>query len=150
MRTALRVKFPDDQGRYREFLRFGPPWALAPTEKLWSSLGFLSKFSTQPNRELFWRNREFFRRNREFSGRSREIHLAGGAARNSCVFRVDGVLRWVHIRHNRLEPGSPAEAGAGRDRQSDRDLTLGWVRGYESAVCKVKKEIPAEMFCRSS
>jgi hypothetical protein len=41
-----------------------------------------------------------------------------------------------------LEPGSPAEAGAGRDCQSDRDLTLGWVRECESAVCKVKKEIP--------
>ena len=41
-----------------------------------------------------------------------------------------------------LEPGSPAEAGAGRDRQSDHDLTLGWVSDYESAVCKVKKEIP--------
>src|SRR5208283_5825450 len=93
MRTALRVKFPDDQGRYREFLRFGPPWALAPTEKLWSSLGFSSTFPTQPNRELFWRNREFFRCNREFSGRSREIHLAGGAARKSCVFGAYGVLR---------------------------------------------------------
>ena len=42
-----------------------------------------------------------------------------------------------------LEPGSPAEAGAGRDRQSDRDLTLGRVSDYESGVCKVKKEIPA-------
>jgi hypothetical protein len=43
-----------------------------------------------------------------------------------------------------LEPGSPAEAGAGRDRQSDRDLTLGWVSDYESGVCKVKKEIPGK------
>jgi hypothetical protein len=42
-----------------------------------------------------------------------------------------------------LDPGSPAEAGACRDRQSDRDLTLGWVRD-ESAVCKVKKEIPVQ------
>src|ERR1019366_2880341 len=41
-----------------------------------------------------------------------------------------------------LEPGSPAGAGAGRDRQSDRDLTLGRVSDYESGVCKVKKEIP--------
>jgi hypothetical protein len=49
-----------------------------------------------------------------------------------------------------LEPGSPAEAGAGRGRQSDRDLTLGWVSGCESAVCKVKKEIPVNMTESSS
>jgi hypothetical protein len=50
---------------------------------------------------------------------------------------------WAREAVQGLEPGSPAEAGAGRDRQSDRDLTLGWVREYESGVCKVKKEIPA-------
>ena len=49
---------------------------------------------------------------------------------------------WAREAVQGLEPGSPAEAGAGRDRQSDRDLTLGWVREYESAVCKVKEEIP--------
>ena len=49
---------------------------------------------------------------------------------------------WAREAVQGLEPGSPAEAGAGRDRQSDRDLTLGWVREYESAVCKVKTEIP--------
>jgi hypothetical protein len=43
-----------------------------------------------------------------------------------------------------LEHGSAAEAGSGRDRQSDRDLTLGWVSAYESAVCKEKKEISGE------
>jgi len=55
---------------------------------------FLSKFPTQ-------RNREFFRCNREFSGRSREIHLAGGAARNSCVFGVDEVLRRHYVGDSR-------------------------------------------------
>jgi len=49
---------------------------------------------------------------------------------------------WAREAVQGLEPGSPAEAGAGRDRQSDRNLMLGWVREYESAVCKVKKEIP--------
>ncbi len=49
---------------------------------------------------------------------------------------------WASEAVQGLEPGSPAEAGAGRDRQSDRDLTLSWVRDYESGVCKVKKEIP--------
>jgi len=48
---------------------------------------------------------------------------------------------WAREAVQGLEPGSPAEAGAGRDRPSDRDFTLGWVREYESAVCKVKKEI---------
>jgi len=39
---------------------------------------------------------------------------------------------WAREAVQGLEPGSPAEAGAGRDRQSDRDLTLGWVTEYES------------------
>ena len=51
---------------------------------------------------------------------------------------------WVREVVQGLEPGSPAKAGAGRGRQSDRDLTLGWVREYASGVCKVKKEIPAK------
>lgn len=34
---------------------------------------------------------------------------------------------WAREAVQGLEPGSPAEAGAGRDRQSDRELTLGWV-----------------------
>jgi hypothetical protein len=54
---------------------------------------------------------------------------------------------WAREAVQGLEAGSPAQPGAGRDRQSDRDLTLGWVREYESAVCKVKKEIPA--WCES-
>jgi ABC-2 type transport system ATP-binding protein len=44
----------------------------------------------------------------------------------------------------RLEPGSPADAGAGRDRQPGDNLTLSSVRGYESCVLKVKKEIPVK------
>ncbi len=47
---------------------------------------------------------------------------------------------WAGEAVQGLEAGSPAEAGAGRDRQSDRDLTQGWISEYESAVCKVKKE----------
>ena len=35
--------------------------------------------------------------------------------------------------------------GAGHDRQPGRDLTMGSVRGYESDVLKVKKEIPVEI-----
>ncbi len=42
-----------------------------------------------------------------------------------------------------LEPGSPADAVAGRDRQTGRDWTLSSVKSYESGVLKVKKEIPA-------
>jgi hypothetical protein len=44
-----------------------------------------------------------------------------------------------------LEPGSPADAGAGRDRQPGRHLTPSSVRGYESGVLKVNKEIPDEI-----
>jgi len=57
---------------------------------------------------------------------------------------------WAREAVQGLEPGSLAEAGAGRDRLSDRDLTLGWVREYESGVCKVKKEIPAKTLPRKA
>jgi len=53
---------------------------------------------------------------------------------------------WAREAVQGLEPSSPAEAGAGRDRQSDRDLTLGWAREYESGVCKVKREIPVHTY----
>ena len=52
---------------------------------------------------------------------------------------------WAREAVEGLEPGSPADAGAGRDRQSGRDLTLRSVRGYESGVLKVIKEIPVQM-----
>src|SRR5260370_14280017 len=44
-------------------------------KKALSALGFLSKFTTQPNRELFSRNREFSRPIREFSSENRETAL---------------------------------------------------------------------------
>jgi hypothetical protein len=77
MRTALRIKFPDHQGKYREFSRFRTPWGRVAAEKASSSVGFSLKFPTQPNRELFWRNREFFRRNREFDPQNRESLFSG-------------------------------------------------------------------------
>jgi hypothetical protein len=49
---------------------------------------------------------------------------------------------------NNVNNGSPADAGAGRDRQPGRDLTLSSVKGYESGVLRVKKEIPAEATAR--
>ena len=42
-----------------------------------------------------------------------------------------------------LEPGSPAEAGAGRESSAGADLTLISVRDHKTGVLKVKKEIPA-------
>ncbi len=59
----------------------------------------------------------------------------------ACVWRITDFPGISNSPH-RLEPGSSAEAGAGRDRQSDRELTLGWVGEYQSGACKVKKEIP--------
>ena len=52
MRTSLRIKFPDHQGKYREFLQFRSSWGRLAAEKSLSSLGFLSKFPTQRNREF--------------------------------------------------------------------------------------------------
>src|ERR1035437_3689280 len=93
MRTALCVKFPDHQGKYRELSRFRPPWG--PN---WDqiSLVFSRVFDEIPystEQGIILEEQGIFRCNRDFSGRSREIHLAGGAARNSCVFGVDGVLK---------------------------------------------------------
>jgi hypothetical protein len=47
MRTALRVKFPDHQGKYREFSRFRRSETYLAAEKASRSLQFLSKFPTQ-------------------------------------------------------------------------------------------------------
>jgi hypothetical protein len=73
MRTTLCAKFPDHQGKYGEFSSFGASRSHLTAEKALSSLGFLTKFPTQRNRELFWRNREFSRRNRELDSKTREI-----------------------------------------------------------------------------
>jgi len=68
--------FPDHQGKYREFSRFRVSQTRFAPEKASSSFGFLSKFPTQPNRELFSSNREFNRRIRVFSSENRENAFA--------------------------------------------------------------------------
>jgi hypothetical protein len=40
MRTALRVKFPDHQGKYREFSRFRPPEAAWKPKNSYILAGF--------------------------------------------------------------------------------------------------------------
>src|SRR5277367_2066930 len=72
MRTALRVKFPDHQGKYREFPGFQPSWCRLGAEKATYSLRFFIEFPTQLNREFFKLKRELFRRNREFALNNRE------------------------------------------------------------------------------
>jgi hypothetical protein len=52
--------FPDQQGKYREFLRFRHLFGGESTKKLKWRLGFFSKFPTQWNRELFLGNRDLF------------------------------------------------------------------------------------------
>ena len=47
MRTVLRVKFPDHQGKYREFSRFRRLATKIKLKKALASLEFLSKFPTQ-------------------------------------------------------------------------------------------------------
>jgi hypothetical protein len=51
-RTALRVKFPDLQGKYREFLRFWSSAGRLCGENTLSALWFFSEFPTQRNREF--------------------------------------------------------------------------------------------------
>jgi len=51
-RTALRVKFPDLQGKYREFLRFWSSAGRLRGENTLSALWFFSEFPTQRNREF--------------------------------------------------------------------------------------------------
>ena len=65
-------KFPDQQGKYREFLRFWAPEGGLRPEYTLSSLGFLSKFPTQRNREFFNANRELFYLNRVFPSNNGE------------------------------------------------------------------------------
>jgi hypothetical protein len=92
MRTGLCVKFPDHQGRYREFSRFWPSWIPPTPEKALFSLGFLSKFPTQRNREFFPLNRKLSSLIREFSGRSRETSFIGSTAPNRGAFDGNQVL----------------------------------------------------------
>jgi len=80
------VKFPDQLGKYREFLRFRRDPTELRCEKARTHLSFFAKFPTQPNRELFRRNREFNLPIREFSGPSREKNLIGSAAPKSLLF----------------------------------------------------------------
>ncbi len=55
---SLRVKFPDEQGKYREFPQFGPRSDAVRREKARVSFRCLVKFPTRRNRELFHPNRE--------------------------------------------------------------------------------------------
>jgi hypothetical protein len=68
MRTALRFKFPDHQGKYRKFSRFQGPETDLAAEKGSRSLWFLSKFPTQQIREFQNVIRELFCGIREFPG----------------------------------------------------------------------------------
>ncbi len=52
MRNALRFKFPDHQGKYREFSRFRPSRSLFEAEKALSSLAFFFEFPTRRIREF--------------------------------------------------------------------------------------------------
>src|SRR5262249_21968265 len=59
-------RFPDTQGKYREFSRFRGLSATMHSRNAMYSWVFLVEFPTQPNREIFRRNRELIRWNREF------------------------------------------------------------------------------------
>jgi len=55
--------------------------------------GFCRNSLVNRTRNYFGGTGNFFDATGNFQGRSREVHLSGGAARNSCVSGVDGVLR---------------------------------------------------------
>jgi hypothetical protein len=72
MRTALCVKFPDQQRKYRELRDFWPRSGLLGPEKSRRRRGFFRKFPAQWNREIRTRNRELFSGIREFIHTIRE------------------------------------------------------------------------------
>ena len=74
MRTALGVKFPDHQGKYREFSRLRGRETDLAAEKASHLLWFLSKFPTQQIREFQNVIRELFCGIREFTGDNRDNH----------------------------------------------------------------------------
>jgi hypothetical protein len=57
---------------------------------------------------------------------------------------------WACKEAEGVEPGSPAAAEVGHDRQPGRNLTPGSVRSYELGVWKVKKEIPVKIGRRAN
>src|SRR5262249_37933124 len=66
-RTILHARFPDTQGKYREFSRFRTFVGSVSRSNHPYRLAFLTEFPKQPNREDIRRNRELIRPNREFS-----------------------------------------------------------------------------------
>ena len=72
MRTALYAKFPDHQGKYREFHRFRAPECDFADEKGLRSLVVFSKFPTKQIREFQNVIRELFCGIREFLPDNRE------------------------------------------------------------------------------
>ena len=74
------IKFPDQQGKYREFLRFPRRFERLRYEMPWNRLGFFGKFPTHRNRELSSPNRESLLRIREISARNSETILVVAVA----------------------------------------------------------------------
>jgi hypothetical protein len=85
--------FPDQLGKYREFLRFQARSHGLRCEKARTRLSFFAKFPTQPNRELFRRNRELNLPIREFTRPIREITNSPYTAPASPVLQADQVCR---------------------------------------------------------
>jgi hypothetical protein len=90
MRTALRVKFPDHQGRYREFSRFQGPENYFAAGKASRSLWFLSKFPTQQIREFQNVIRELF------AGSGNLLEITGTTARSLFIHRQHSSVKGTH------------------------------------------------------
>ena len=77
------------------------------------------------------------------------IDLSKQQGRDQCMKNpTSRASEWACKEAEGVEPGSPAAAEVGHDRQPGRNLTPGSVRSYELGVWKVKKEIPVRVHCR--
>ena len=73
MRTALRIKFPDHHGKYREFHRFWTLLCYVSHQKPQRSPRLFGEFPKIWNRELILKNREGFLVIRELNEAIKEI-----------------------------------------------------------------------------
>src|SRR5271166_2479267 len=107
MRIALRVKFPDHQGKYREFSRFQAPRPTWQPKKAARSLWFLSKFPNTTDQEFQNVIRELFCGIREFPGDNRVSTVdpvPRAASEQRGAPRPQGRTRRCADRRRRLAP----------------------------------------------
>ena len=115
MRTALRVQFPDHQGKYREIRRFGLGLDVLSFRNCSEHRYFFSEFPKIRNRELFSKSREVSRKIRESDRRIR-VAPRNRAHSPLRLFRPsEGGLSLKAARGSRSLRPRPASNPADRD-----------------------------------